>query len=79
MLILSRKAGERIYVGDSIQVTVLDVRGGRVRLGFAAPSHVTIHREEVFRRIEAEVTDGCEKPDVERSREQGRTRQAVCR
>ena len=52
MLILSRKKGERIHIGSSIEITVLAVNGAKVRLGFSAPAGVPIHREEVFRRIE---------------------------
>ena len=54
MLVLSRKQGERIQIADAITLTVLSVRGGTVRLGFVAPSNVPIHREEVYRRIDAE-------------------------
>ncbi len=54
MLVLSRKQGERIQIDDAISLTVLSVRGGKVRLGFVAPSNVPIHREEVYRRIDAE-------------------------
>ena len=55
MLILSRKKGERIHIGSSIEITVLAVNGAKVRLGFSAPPGVPIHREEVFRRIEFEL------------------------
>ena len=51
MLVLSRKQGERIVVGDDVTLTVLEVRGDRVKLGFAAPAEVPIHREEVYRSI----------------------------
>ena len=54
MLVLSRKQGERIQIADAITVTVLSIDGGRVRLGFAAPADVPIHREEVRHRIGAE-------------------------
>ena len=54
MLVLSRKEGERIQIADTITLTVLSVRGGKVQLGFAAPSSVSIHREEVQRRVDAE-------------------------
>lgn len=53
MLVLSRKKGEKIRIGDSIEVTVLEVRSGMVKLGFTSPLDVPIHREEVYRRIEA--------------------------
>jgi carbon storage regulator len=47
MLVLSRKNGESINIGDNIEVKVLDVRGGRVRLGFSAPHGVNIQRQEI--------------------------------
>jgi carbon storage regulator len=52
MLVLTRKVGERIRIGDDVTVQVLDVRGGQVRLGLAAPAEIRIFREEVFRAIE---------------------------
>lgn len=51
MLVLSRKNGERIVIGRDIQVTVLEVRGNRVKLGISGPREVPVHREEVSRRI----------------------------
>jgi carbon storage regulator len=60
MLVLSRKAGQRIVVGPNIVVTVLDVRGERVKLGFDAPGEVAIHREEVRRRLDRE--EHCQGP-----------------
>lgn len=57
MLVLSRNKGEKIVIGNNIVVTVVDVRGDRVRLGFTGPSEVPIHREEVFRRLEAEQAE----------------------
>ena len=55
MLVLSRKKGERIRIGDAIHLTVLEVRGGTVRLGIDGPASVPIHRAEVYRRIQAEA------------------------
>lgn len=52
MLVLSRKLGEAIVIGDDITVTVLEVRGNQVRLGFTAPAEMPIHREEICQRIE---------------------------
>ena len=49
MLVLGRKIGEEVVIGDSIRVFVVDVRGDRVRLGFEAPREVPIYREEVLR------------------------------
>jgi carbon storage regulator len=54
MLVLSRNLGERIIIGNNIIVTVLEIRGDRVRLGFEAPNDVPIHREELHRRMAAE-------------------------
>lgn len=52
MLVLSRKRGESIVIGNGITVTVVDVKGDRVRLGFEAPVEVPIHRKEIQQRIE---------------------------
>ena len=51
MLVLSRKVGERIQIGDSIILTVVRVQGDKVRLGIEAPEAVAVHREEVVRRL----------------------------
>ena len=51
MLTLTRSVGETIRIGDDIEVHVVEVRGGTVRLGFKAPREVTIHREEVYRQV----------------------------
>jgi carbon storage regulator len=52
MLVLSRKPGESIVIGNDITVTVVGVEGGRVKLGFNAPKEVPIHRTEVYQRID---------------------------
>ncbi len=52
MLVLSRKRGESIVIGNGITVTVVEVRGDRVRLGFNAPAEVPIHRKEVQQKID---------------------------
>ncbi len=54
MLVLTRKVGERIRIGDDVTLQVLEVRGGQVRLGLAAPAEVRIFREEVFLAIEGQ-------------------------
>jgi carbon storage regulator len=52
MLVLSRKRGERIVIGSNINLTVVDIRGSKVRLAFDAPRDVSIHRQEISRRIQ---------------------------
>ena len=54
MLILTRRIGETLMVGDEVTVTVLDVKGNQVRLGVNAPKHVAVHREEIYDRIQGE-------------------------
>ena len=54
MLVLSRKVEESMFIGDDIKITVLDIRGGQVRIGITAPDDVKIHREEVYNRISSE-------------------------
>lgn len=51
MLVLSRKCGEKTMIGSEIVVTVLEVHGDRVKLGFSGPAEVPIHREEVFQAV----------------------------
>jgi len=53
MLVLSRMKNESIMVGDNIKITVVEIRGERVRLGFDAPVEVPVHRQEVFEAIKA--------------------------
>ncbi len=54
MLILTRKPGEKILIGDNIELTLIDIRGNQARIGFAAPTNTTILRYEVFERIQEE-------------------------
>lgn len=66
MLVLTRKLGEKILIGEDIAVTVLDVRGDGVRIGIDAPRGVKIQREEVVRAIEAANREAtAESPDAE--------------
>ena len=51
MLILSRRLGESIKIGDEVTVTILQVKGGQVRIGIDAPREIAVHREEIYQRI----------------------------
>ncbi len=57
MLILARKCNEQIVISENIVITVVAIRGGNVRLGIDAPSSVSVHREEVYRAIQAGKAD----------------------
>ncbi len=54
MLILTRRTGETINIGDDVEVTVLAVKGHQVRIGITAPKEVAVHREEIYERIKEE-------------------------
>lgn len=54
MLLLQRRIGESIYIGDDIKITVLDATGRQVRLGIQAPRDIAVHREEIYHRIQRE-------------------------
>lgn len=56
MLILTRRVGETVMIGDEVTVTVLGVKGNQVRLGVNAPKDVAVHREEIYERIKREQT-----------------------
>ena len=54
MLILTRRVGETVVIGDEVMVTVLGIKGNQVRIGVKAPKSVAVHREEIFERIRVE-------------------------
>lgn len=60
MLVLSRKKNESIYINDNIKITIVDIRGDKVRLGISAPKDISVHREEVYEAIHRD-----DKPKIE--------------
>lgn len=63
MLILTRKVGESLMIGDNVTVTVLGIRGNQVRVGVDAPKEIAVHREEIYERIQREKAGQSESAD----------------
>ncbi len=54
MLVLTRKLGEKIQIGDDISIVIMEVKGKQVKLGIEAPSNIKVHREEIYQKIQDE-------------------------
>lgn len=63
MLILTRRSGESLRIGQDVEITVLGIKGGQVRIGVKAPRDIAVHREEIFNRIHSDPeSDGLPAP-----------------
>ena len=76
MLILTRRVGETLMVGDEVTVTVLGVKGNQVRIGVNAPREVAVHREEIYERIKAEEGQEGQEGQEEEQEQLGNTAEA---
>jgi carbon storage regulator len=65
MLVLARKVGQSIIVGDNVEIVVVEVRGDQVRLGITAPRSIAVHRKELLEQIRAENMEAAASPDLD--------------
>jgi carbon storage regulator len=65
MLILTRRLGESVKIGEDVTVSIMGVRGPKVRLGFTAPEDVAVHREEIYQRVQADRSANAQPTEVE--------------
>ena len=72
MLILTRRISESVIIGDEVKVTVLGVKGNQVRLGIDAPKTVSVHREEIYQRIQQEKEGGGTSSSAERDSDESK-------
>lgn len=71
MLVLSRKKGERVKIGESIEICVVEIRGDKVRLGFTAPSEIPVHRVEVYEAIQRQMVGAAAGETIEEQDDAG--------
>lgn len=65
MLVLSRKPGESVTIGDEVRITVLSISGKQVRIGIEAPAEIAVHREEIYNKIANEQNTKLPEPNAE--------------
>jgi len=65
LLILTRKTGEGLFIGDDIRVTILEIRGKQIRLGIEAPTAIVVLREEIYRRVQQENLQAAGARDID--------------
>jgi carbon storage regulator len=65
VLILTRKSGEGLFIGDDIRITILEIRGKQIRVGIEAPASVVVLREEIYRRIQEENLQAAGARDID--------------
>ena len=66
MLVITRHPGESINIGDDMEVTILGTQGTQVRIGIKAPKNISVHREEIYKRIQAEKLQGTQSEQIKK-------------